>query len=304
MKVNIISGFLGTGKTTLIKYMLDNMYKNEKIAIVENEFGELDIDSYLLEDYSMSITKLASGCICCSIAGDFKQAINELKNNYDIERIVIEPSGVAKLSDVIEAIGISDLEIEPIITLIDKSSHRYYIENFADFYKDQILNSDILVINRFSDRNLITKNKPEIYFDENLSKNLLEKMNDLRTKKRELLEYSKNILNEEQKHSSKRKFIKFFRNSSEKFHVFSKIIDKEINIDKLEIFFNLLKEECKNVVRVKGYYGKIKFDYSGTNYEISELKKDVYDNEGKICIIYTKKELDKIIDLVKTYIIE
>ncbi|PRR82630.1 CobW family GTP-binding protein [Clostridium vincentii] len=151
-KIDIISGFLGSGKTTLIKKLMDNEFKDEKIAIIENEFGEISIDGAILEAKNVDIKEINSGCICCSLVGDFKEAIKEIVDNYNPDRIIIEPSGVAKLSDVIKACrGIdNDLgdNINMVITVVDAWKAKMYLKNFGEFYKDQIRNGKIIVLTR------------------------------------------------------------------------------------------------------------------------------------------------------------
>lgn len=152
MKIDIISGFLGSGKTTLIKKLIDNEFKGEKIAIIENEFGEISIDGAILNEKNVDIKEISSGCICCSLVGDFKKAIKDIVDNYNPNRIIIEPSGVAKLSDVIKACkGIDDEygdNVHMIITVVDVWKAKMYLKNFGEFYKDQIKNGEIIVLTR------------------------------------------------------------------------------------------------------------------------------------------------------------
>lgn len=152
IKIDIISGFLGAGKTTLIKKLLDSNLKKEKLAIIENEFGEVSIDGDLLKDTNIDIKEINSGCICCSLVGDFKEAIKEIIKKYSPERIIIEPSGVAKLSDIIKSCkSISNensITINNIFTVIDPTNYESYITNFGEFYKDQIKNAKTLIISK------------------------------------------------------------------------------------------------------------------------------------------------------------
>lgn len=152
IKLDIISGFLGAGKTTLIKKLINNEFKDEKIAIIENEFGEISIDGDLLKENNIDIKEINSGCICCSLIGDFKESIKEIINFYSPQRILIEPSGVAKLSDVIKACtSIKEqcrFTINIIATIIDILNAKMYINNFGEFYKDQIKNAKIIILTR------------------------------------------------------------------------------------------------------------------------------------------------------------
>ena len=140
-KVDIFSGFLGAGKTTLIKKLIKEAYKGEMIVVIENEFGKIGIDGGFLKEAGIKITEMNSGCICCSLVGDFGKALAQVKAEYSPDRIVIEPSGVGKLSDVIRAVrdaGIDGLELNAFTTVIDASKCAMYMKNFAEFYSNQI----------------------------------------------------------------------------------------------------------------------------------------------------------------------
>ena len=151
MKVDIISGFLGAGKTTLIKKLLDNLVKDEKVAIVENEYGEVGIDGDLLKDRRIEVKEINSGCICCTIKGDFKQNILDIISNYRPDRIIIEPSGVANFSQVLESIKeahIEGLRINMKITMVDAQNVHMYMKNFGDFYRSQLVNANTIILTR------------------------------------------------------------------------------------------------------------------------------------------------------------
>ena len=151
MKVDIISGFLGAGKTTLIKKLLDTLVKKEKIAIVENEYGEVGIDGALFKDRKIEVKEINSGCICCTIKGDFKQNILDIMSNYRPDRIIIEPSGVADFSQVLQSINesnIDGLRINMKITMVDAQNIDMYLRNFGDFYKSQLINANTIILTR------------------------------------------------------------------------------------------------------------------------------------------------------------
>ena len=151
MKVDIISGFLGAGKTTLIKKLLDTLVKDEKVAIVENEYGEVGIDGDLLKDRRIEVKEINSGCICCTIKGDFKQNILDIISNYRPDRIIIEPSGVANFSQVLESIKeahIEGLRINMKITMVDAQNVHMYMKNFGDFYRSQLVNANTIILTR------------------------------------------------------------------------------------------------------------------------------------------------------------
>ena len=151
MKVDIISGFLGAGKTTLIKKLLDTLVKDEKVAIVENEYGEVGIYGDLLKDRRIEVKEINSGCICCTIKGDFKQNILDIISNYRPDRIIIEPSGVANFSQVLESIKeahIEGLRINMKITMVDAQNVHMYMKNFGDFYRSQLVNANTIILTR------------------------------------------------------------------------------------------------------------------------------------------------------------
>lgn len=152
IKIDIFSGFLGAGKTFLIKKLINEGAYNETIAIIENEFGEVSIDALILKDSNIKVKEINSGCICCEVTGDFKEAILEVINKYSPSRIIIEPSGVAKLTDIIKIFKESKIrdkvEIDNIITVIDPEKFDMYLKNFKVFYEDQILNTKKIVLSR------------------------------------------------------------------------------------------------------------------------------------------------------------
>ena len=150
-KVDIFSGFLGAGKTTLIKKLIKEAYKGEMIVVIENEFGKIGIDGGFLKEAGIQITEMNSGCICCSLVGDFGKALAQVKAQYDPDRIVIEPSGVGKLSDVIRAVqdaGVEGLQLNAFTTVIDASKCRMYMKNFAEFYRNQIEFASSVILSR------------------------------------------------------------------------------------------------------------------------------------------------------------
>ena len=151
-KVTIISGFLGAGKTTFIKKLLQEVYKEQKVVLIENEFGEIGIDGGFLKDTGIQINEMNSGCICCSLVGDFGEALKQVAEEYSPDMIIIEPSGVGKLSDVIAAVEkVKDeagLELENFITVADGTKCKMYIKNFGEFYNNQIENASTIVLSR------------------------------------------------------------------------------------------------------------------------------------------------------------
>lgn len=150
-KIDIISGFLGAGKTTLIKKLLQEGFQNEKLVLIENEFGEIGIDGGFLKDAGVEITEMNSGCICCSLVGDFSTALKEVLDKYAPDRVIIEPSGVGKLSDVIKAVqGIegADIELNSFVTVADAGKCKMYMKNFGEFFNNQIEYANTIVLSR------------------------------------------------------------------------------------------------------------------------------------------------------------
>ncbi|MCR4651864.1 MAG: GTP-binding protein [Lachnospiraceae bacterium] len=150
-KIDVISGFLGAGKTTLIKKLLSEALSGEKIVLIENEFGEIGVDGGFLKDAGIEITEMNSGCICCSLVGDFGTALKEVVDKYDPERILIEPSGVGKLSDVMKAVkdaGLKDCELNSAVAVVDASKAKMYIKNFGEFFINQIEHAGTIILSR------------------------------------------------------------------------------------------------------------------------------------------------------------
>ena len=151
-KIDIISGFLGAGKTTLIKKLIEQAFKGEKLVLIENEFGEIGIDGGFLKDAGVEITEMNSGCICCSLVGDFGTALKQVITDYAPDRIIIEPSGVGKLSDVIKAVkDVSanlDVELDSYTTVADVSKVKIYMKNFGEFFNNQIESANTIVLSR------------------------------------------------------------------------------------------------------------------------------------------------------------
>ena len=151
-KIDIISGFLGAGKTTFIKKLLEEAIAGEQVVLIENEFGEIGIDGGFLKDAGIEIREMNSGCICCSLVGDFGASLAEVITKYRPERIIIEPSGVGKLSDVVKAVVdvSADMEVElnSAVTIVDAAKCKMYMKNFGEFFNNQIENAGTIVLSR------------------------------------------------------------------------------------------------------------------------------------------------------------
>ena len=150
-KIDIYSGFLGAGKTTLIKKMISESYRGQKLVLIENEFGQIGIDGGFLQESGINITEMNSGCICCSLVGDFGNALTQVISEYDPDRIIIEPSGVGKLSDVIAAVRKvtnDDVTLGYTVAVVDAGKVKVYMKNFGEFYNNQIETASTIILSR------------------------------------------------------------------------------------------------------------------------------------------------------------
>ena len=153
-KIDIFSGFLGAGKTTLIRKLIAEAYKGEKLVLIENEFGEIAIDGGFLQDAGVQITEMNSGCICCTLVGDFTKALAKVMADFAPDRILIEPSGVGKLSDVAKAVErVEGAHIGAKVTVVDAGKAKMYMRNFGEFFNDQVANADLIVLSRTDSAN-------------------------------------------------------------------------------------------------------------------------------------------------------
>ncbi|MCI9485702.1 MAG: GTP-binding protein, partial [Lachnospiraceae bacterium] len=150
-KIDIFSGFLGAGKTTLIRKLIEEAFQGEKLVLIENEFGEIAIDGGFLKDAGIEITEMNSGCICCSLVGDFGEALKKVLGQFHPDRILIEPSGVGKLSDVIRAVQNLHMEavsLNSFTTVADAGKCKMYMKNFGEFYNDQVEHANSIILSR------------------------------------------------------------------------------------------------------------------------------------------------------------
>ncbi len=203
-KIDIISGFLGAGKTTLIKKLVADAFQGEKLVIIENEFGEIGIDGGFLKESGIQITEMNSGCICCSLVGDFGNALKDVLEKYSPDRVIIEPSGVGKLSDVIKAvknIG-DDVKINSTAAVVDASKCKMYMKNYGEFYNNQIESAGTIILSRTQNVSeeklakvltMIREKNDEASvittpWDQIDGKNIIEAMEKVNTLEKELLE--------------------------------------------------------------------------------------------------------------------
>ena len=149
IKVDIFSGFLGAGKTTLIKKLIEEAYKGEQVVLIENEFGEIGIDGGFLKDSGVEINEMNSGCICCSLVGDFGKALEQVVEQFHPDRILIEPSGVGKLSDIIQAVenlDLADVQLNGFTTIVDAKKAKIYMKNFGEFFNNQVEHASSIIL--------------------------------------------------------------------------------------------------------------------------------------------------------------
>lgn len=295
-KVDIISGFLGAGKTLLIKKLIKESFKRENIVIIENEFGEVGIDGAVLAKSNINIKEINSGCICCSVSGNFVQAIQEMCQKYNPQRIIIEPSGVGKLSEILTVIKGEELKniIKPnmIITVVDATKFDMYVKNFSEFYKNQIVNGKTIILSR-------SQNLPK----EELAQ-VMEKVNKLNNNSTIISTPWDEIKGEkiihaaeEEKQDRELKKVdlnkgRFKLGNSLASDVFQSIgmeTPKIYSKDKLVSILKELKDEGKygKVLRAKGILQEnktewIQFDYVPDEMEIQKIEADY---AGRLCII-------------------
>ncbi|MEF2821044.1 MAG: GTP-binding protein [Clostridium sp.] len=306
VKVELFSGFLGAGKTQLIKKLIEEGYYKENIAIIENEFGEVSIDGTILKRTNTLVREINAGCICCQVIGDFKESILDVVENCNVDRLVVEPTGVAKLSDIKKAFEDEDLknvaEVEKSITVVDAEKFNLYLSNFKSFFDNQIKNADIIVLSRT--QNISTEEVNKIN-DEiiKMNKDAIIISKDWKTTKAEELIPKKFIIMQKEIKKDKPIFRReglkktSVKKNEEKFESFALKIDRKVSKDELLSKFNFIKNslEFGQIVRAKGIVetnnGKEQFDY--TLSEIS-MEKIVYRGESVISFIGTNLNKDKI----------
>lgn len=307
VKVDIISGFLGAGKTELIKKLIKDCFYKEKIVIIENEFGEVNIDKEILGGNNLEIKEINDGCICCSLLGNFKEAIVEIVDGLDVDRIIIEPSGIGQLSDILKSLqGLNieeKIEKNMVITVVDSENFKEYIENFGEFYKNQISNCKTIILTRCEN----LKDEQINYLKKELIKiNLNAQVicSSKRTTGNEILSqyYSRdyNNLIRIKKPRNLVKIIKVNQKANRQLFESISIITKR-NFKKSELE-TILKEinngEYGKIIRVKGIVCKkgdkenyYKFDYVLNRFYI-ELNN--FSNNGVICIIGKNLKKEKL----------
>lgn len=306
-KIDIISGFLGAGKTTLIKKLIGEACIDEKIAIIENEFGNVSIDGNLFKETNVSVREINSGCICCTLAGDFGMAIKEIVENYKPNRIIIEPSGVAKLSEVISACKESSIQqfavVNMKIVVIDGTKFHLYLRNFGEFYENQIKNAKTILLSRveFMEDSKIkdvikeirTLNLRAEIVTTALSELSSSRLIDIAENGDEEIEKVKIVLNRKQ----------HMHSANDVFQVWGKETSMIFSFDALQNCVKQLVDEILlgRILRGKGI---LKTDKGWKNFDFvpGELsfRDAAPDFSGRLCIIGTDLKEDAIVRLFQT----
>lgn len=309
VKVEIFSGFLGAGKTQLIKKLIEEGYYKERIAIIENEFGEVSIDGAILKRTNTLVKEINAGCICCQVTGDFKESIIDVVDNCNVDRLLVEPTGVAKLSDIKKVFNEKELKdiavVEKAITVVDSEKFDLYLANFKTFFVNQIKNADIIILSRTQNISndeikrlqdeiskinskaiIVSRTWKNVKAEELVPKMFLTKeIDDIKDK----LAFRKGILNSTS--------IKKEKNDESTFESFALKIDRNVSKEELLSKFNFIKNsfEFGEIIRAKGIVntknGKEQFDY--TLSEIN-MEKIAYRGETVISFIGTNLNKDKI----------
>ena len=315
-KIDIISGFLGAGKTTLIKKLLQEALNGQKVVLIENEFGEIGIDGGFLKDAGIQITEMNSGCICCSLVGDFGAALKKVVEQYHPDRIIIEPSGVGKLSDVIAAVmnvaGEIDLDLNSFVTVADATKCKMYMKNFGEFYNNQVESANTIILSRTQGMKeeklaqavsmIQEKNaKAKIIttpWDELTGEQILAVMEQGHSLAEELMEEAMK-LHEEEEHEHHH----HHHHADEVFTSWGKETPRKYTKEELDEILVKLSEETEFgiILRAKGMLPAadgtwLYFDLVPGEYEI---RNGAPDYTGRLCVIGSKMDTDKLEKLFK-----
>lgn len=309
MKIDIISGFLGAGKTTLIKKLLSEELYKEKVAIIENEYGEVAIDGNLLKDEKVEVTEISSGCICCNIKGDFKDSIAQIVNDYRPDRIIVEPTGVAKLSEIISSVkeaNTMNARINMIATVVDVNNFEMYLKNFGEFYNNQIASANVVLLTRAdetTEKELLKVvdrvkliNRAGNIVTTPLEKISAKRIMEIAAKPKEKLaiEFKRGVL-------KSKGVVTTVHNANDVFDNWGTETSKIFDEIKLKEVLNKLskEEQYGKILRAKGIVptktGKwVQFDYVPGEIEIKRFSADY---TGRLCVIgsnLNKKEIEKL----------
>ncbi len=318
-KIDIISGFLGAGKTTLIKKLISEAFQGEKLVIIENEFGEIGIDGGFLKESGIQITEMNSGCICCSLVGDFSEALKEVLAEYSPDRVIIEPSGVGKLSDVIKAVKNtgSSVEINSTAVVVDASKCKMYMKNYGEFYNNQIEYAGTIILSRtqkISDEKLDTclkmiheKNSEASVittpWDDIDGKKILEAMEKVNSLEKELLEEHHHHEDGEECHHHHEDGEECCHHHHEDGHHHHHHADEIFTSWGVETAYKFTEEELKDIVnklstdskygevlRAKGIVAPAEGEWFHFDLvpEETELRRGAADFTGRVCVIGSK----------------
>lgn len=309
-KIDIISGFLGAGKTQLIKKLIEENYYDKNVVIIENEFGEVSIDGEILRKSESIIKEINSGCICCQVSGDFKKSIKEIIENYEAEHIIIEPTGIAKLSEIVEIFNDEFLKekcsIDKIITVVDCEKFYLYLNNFRNFYVDQIKYSEYVVLSRVQNVEHLLLNKV-IQEIKNINNTAIIIANDWsKVSAKDLFRNNKIYIDRTTKKTKSSTIFKNIKkssndiNSSESFQTVTVKFKRKVSSEELSNKFNFItsSKTFGNIVRAKGIVNLIngqngQFDFTLNEYSLRNI--EYYSGESIISFIGTnlnKKELE------------
>ncbi len=318
-KIDIISGFLGAGKTTLIKKLISEAFQGEKLVIIENEFGEIGIDGGFLKESGIQITEMNSGCICCSLVGDFSEALKEVLAKYSPDRVIIEPSGVGKLSDVIKAVKNtgSSVEINSTAVVVDASKCKMYMKNYGEFYNNQIEYAGTIILSRtqkISDEKLDTclkmiheKNSEASIittpWDDIDGKKILEAMEKVNSLEKELLEEHHHHEDGEECHHHHEDGEECCHHHHEDGYHHHHHADEIFTSWGVETAYKFTEEELKDIVnklstdskygevlRAKGIVAPAEGEWFHFDLvpEETELRRGAADFTGRVCVIGSK----------------
>ena len=309
VKVEIFSGFLGAGKTQLIKKLIEEGYYKEKIAIIENEFGEVSIDGVILKRTNTLVKEINAGCICCQVTGDFKESILDVVENCNVDRLLVEPTGVAKLSDIKKVFNEKELkgiaEVEKAITVVDAEKFDLYLTNFKSFFINQIKNADIIILSRTQNVSNEEVKRLQDEINKLNSKAIIMGRQWNNTKSEELIPkafFLRNINDKNEKVNFRKSNLNVGNIKKEKseenlFESFALKIDRDVSKEELLSKFNFIKNsfEFGEIIRAKGIVntknGKEQFDY--TLSEIN-MQKIAYRGDTIISFIGTNLNKEKI----------
>lgn len=309
VKVDVFSGFLGAGKTRLIKKLIEEDYYNEQIAIIENEFGEVSIDGEILRKTNTRVTEINSGCICCQVSGDFKKSLLEVIESYKVDRLIIEPTGVAKLSDLKKTFEEEELlelfELDKLITVVDCEKFNVYLKNFKNFYVDQIKAANLIMFSRVQNisKDNLLQVKNEI---KKINKNvfIIDKVWDDAHSMNLMTYDKKNFATTNRKSNSKSIFktnkgAKLVKEDASNFQTFAVTMDRSMSKEELINKFKFISNNdsygkiirAKGIVNINNKMGQ--FDFTLSEFSIEEIN---YNGKGVISFIginLNKMEISK-----------